>query len=132
MYIVFNCAEETVEDGVQSHAHMWKTSTTSNTMKSVMIKLYKNIILIVPVYFIPEINGFSLSKYQSWVYRCSLHLSLSSLALYSISEIDVCSSSPCKNSGMCEYTADGYNCDCQDGYTGEHCETGIYCNVDFV
>ena len=39
-------------------------------------------------------------------------------------DIDECSSAPCGNLATCSDEANGYNCTCLAGYTGEHCETG--------
>ena len=52
----------------------------------------------------------------------------------SLSDIDECASSPCKNGGSCidlnaEWTSSssgftvGYACQCMAGYTGDKCET---------
>ena len=41
-----------------------------------------------------------------------------------ITEIDHCDPYPCVNEGVCFNMADGYNCECMDGYEGTDCETG--------
>ena len=43
---------------------------------------------------------------------------------YSATAIDECSSSPCQNTGRCVDQHDGYICNCQKGFTGDHCQTG--------
>ena len=35
-----------------------------------------------------------------------------------------CASMPCLNGGVCMGAVNGYSCDCGDGFTGDHCETG--------
>ena len=40
-------------------------------------------------------------------------------------DINECSSSPCKNNGTCEDQVNGYICLCADGYYGTQCETDI-------
>ena len=40
-----------------------------------------------------------------------------------ISDIDDCEGVECNN-GTCEDQVNDYICDCQEGYTGDHCETG--------
>ena len=40
-----------------------------------------------------------------------------------------CSENPCKN-GACIDKLVGYECNCNQGYTGKHCETGIIINVN--
>ena len=42
----------------------------------------------------------------------------------SISDINECESSPCKNGGTCLNQQAGYSCKCKDGYSGDHCEEG--------
>jgi hypothetical protein len=37
--------------------------------------------------------------------------------------IDVCSSQPCKNNGICMETQDSFTCYCPLGYMGRHCES---------
>ena len=42
-------------------------------------------------------------------------------------DIDECASSPCQNNATCIDDVGGYICDCQAGYTGQHCQTGENC-----
>ena len=35
-----------------------------------------------------------------------------------------CLSSPCMNAGNCTHAGDGYTCNCTQGYSGVHCQTG--------
>jgi hypothetical protein len=44
--------------------------------------------------------------------------------IFNFSDIDECSSSPCKNTGTCVDKINGYTCTCLAGYFGTHCETG--------
>ena len=39
-------------------------------------------------------------------------------------DIDECASDPCQNNGTCSDYDLGYNCSCEAGFTGGHCETG--------
>ena len=39
-------------------------------------------------------------------------------------DIDECSSSPCQFEGSCNDGVNGYDCTCEPGYTGVHCQTG--------
>ena len=41
-------------------------------------------------------------------------------------DINECHSDPCMNGATCEDGVFQYTCDCVDGYTGTHCETGVY------
>ena len=54
----------------------------------------------------------------------SLRFSLSYILI--ISDIDECHSSPCQNKATCNDKVNEYSCTCPPGYTGIHCETGIY------
>lgn len=36
----------------------------------------------------------------------------------------ICSANTCKNGGTCINRIKGYQCQCKEGYTGDHCETG--------
>lgn len=42
-------------------------------------------------------------------------------------EIEECVSSPCHNGATCTDFIDFYNCTCQAGYDGPHCENGKTC-----
>ena len=39
-------------------------------------------------------------------------------------DIPECASSPCLNNATCTEMTNGYNCTCDPGWTGVHCETG--------
>ena len=39
-------------------------------------------------------------------------------------DVNECESSPCMNNATCNDDVDGYTCNCADGFTGTHCETG--------
>ena len=39
-------------------------------------------------------------------------------------DINDCASDPCLNGATCVDGVNMYTCDCVDGYTGTHCETG--------
>ena len=41
-----------------------------------------------------------------------------------VTDIDDCSSSPCKNQATCVDGVNEYSCTCVPGYTGVDCETG--------
>ena len=42
-------------------------------------------------------------------------------------DIDECESNPCENDGTCIDMEGEYECECESGYTGTHCETGNVC-----
>ena len=39
-------------------------------------------------------------------------------------DIDECGSNPCEHNGSCNDVVNGFQCDCQNGYSGTKCETG--------
>ncbi len=41
-----------------------------------------------------------------------------------ISDFLECNSMPCMNNGVCDEGVNAYNCSCEAGYAGVHCETG--------
>ena len=42
------------------------------------------------------------------------------------SDIDECASNPCENAATCNDAVNGYTCTCVAGFTGVHCETGLW------
>ncbi len=40
-----------------------------------------------------------------------------------LSDIDECASNPCEHGGTCVDDVNQYTCDCDPGWTGDHCET---------
>lgn len=45
------------------------------------------------------------------------------------SDINECSSNPCKNGGACKDLVNGFICTCVLGYGGVNCNTGIVIDV---
>ncbi|XP_053403209.1 uncharacterized protein LOC128558310 [Mercenaria mercenaria] len=46
--------------------------------------------------------------------------------------VDHCLRSPCENGGTCSETIGNYMCLCKAGFTGRHCENGMYIPCAFV
>ena len=67
-------------------------------------------------------------KYGSWIFLG--HLFLHELIRYlevfhvTVSEINECSSNPCKNAGTCDDLINGYLCNCSVGWSGDRCTYG--------
>ena len=45
--------------------------------------------------------------------------------VYLFLDINECQSDPCFDEATCVDGVNEYTCECQPGYTGEHCDTGI-------
>ena len=43
-----------------------------------------------------------------------------------IAGINMCTSNPCGYRGHCTGLEAGFRCDCDPGYTGKMCQTGLY------
>ena len=41
-------------------------------------------------------------------------------------DIDDCVGQPCQNGASCVDGIAGYSCKCRPGYSGTHCEQGVY------
>lgn len=48
-----------------------------------------------------------------------------------ILDIDDCESDPCQNNAVCtNLLGPGYQCECQPGYNGTNCETGMLKSIE--
>ena len=67
---------------------------------------------------------------QLFILQILLLLFLSSVAAINFlryllkTDIDDCTSHPCKNNGTCTDRMNGFNCNCAPGFNGTQCETG--------
>ena len=52
--------------------------------------------------------------------------------LSTLTDIDDCTSHPCKNNGTCTDRVNGFNCSCAPGFNGTQCETGNYNQNYFI
>jgi len=41
-------------------------------------------------------------------------------------DVDECDSFPCMNGATCVDNVDSFTCNCQSGYTGDTCQTGMF------
>ena len=60
-----------------------------------------------------------------------MYLKKKSFVSFLFLEIDYCVGQNC-NDGVCIDSFDGYRCDCFKGFTGEHCEIGLYSTLSFL
>ena len=38
---------------------------------------------------------------------------------------NICDPNPCQNQGVCQPSGNTYLCNCQDGFTGDNCESEL-------
>ena len=67
------------------------------------------------------------AQYQSNSTSCII-IRLTQINKIEILPVDIneCASSPCKNGGTCVDGINSYTCNCDVGYEGDNCETGIF------
>jgi hypothetical protein len=63
--------------------------------------------------------------------HCQIYAYYFSLCL-SFLEIDECQNAVCLHGAACRDQVNGYSCVCQAGYTGKHCQTGWYKNMNNI
>ena len=56
--------------------------------------------------------------------RSLVYVHVLKMGMFSVADIDECSSNPCLNGATCTDAVNQYTCGCVAGYTGTHCETG--------
>ena len=49
-----------------------------------------------------------------------------------VSDIDNCLPNTCENGGTCFDEVDTFVCQCREGFTGTHCETGIRYLINYT
>ena len=81
---------------------------------------------------LPEKGRNIFFLFQLFILQILLLLFLSSMASINFlryllkTDIDDCSSHPCKNNGTCRDRVNRFNCNCEPGFNGTQCETGKY------
>ena len=57
------------------------------------------------------------------MYLVAMYKTMTEQCMVYLSDVDECASQPCVN-GKCEDKVNGFECQCEPGYTGDMCETG--------
>ena len=70
-------------------------------------------------------------EYYIYLHKKNRHF-IQTLLLFT--DINECSSTPCLNAGQCIDGINAYTCQCEDGYSGEICETSnlLYFTIKII
>ena len=68
--------------------------------------------------------------YEMFLFYKENQLPTFNISILYYAEINECVDVTCNN-GSCVDQVNSYTCDCNDGYTGEHCETGRFYAMSF-
>ena len=69
----------------------------------------------------PTVTLYLRQELWIWSHVSSFQIFLCT-CIYSISDVDECSSNPCQNGGLCTDEINRFTCQCTAGYTGDFCE----------
>ena len=58
------------------------------------------------------------------ILKVNMIVSCRASAVFHISDVDECLTLPCLHDGVCNNLDGSYNCSCQEGWSGDNCQTG--------
>ena len=69
--------------------------------------------------FVPNIFFF-----RCMIFKVNMIVSCRTSVVLLFSDVDECLTFPCLHDGVCNNLDGGYNCSCQEGWSGDNCQTG--------
>ena len=64
------------------------------------------------------------SFFRCIILKVNMIVSCRASVVFHISDVDECLTLPCLHDGVCNNLDGSYNCSCQEGWSGDNCQTG--------